>query len=102
MPPSQNFGRVRSPVTEADQVALIVGRENSLLPGPYVLSAYRCRSAAVATNKCPILPYRGVARTGVCLAIETIMDAIAREANLEPHEVRLRNMVRPEQSIHPV
>ena len=25
------------------------------------------------------------------------MDAIAREANLEPHEVRLRNMVRPEQ-----
>jgi len=69
----------------------------NLLPGPYVLSAFRCRSAAVATNKCPILPYRGVARTGVCLAIETIMDAIAREAKLEPHEVRLRNMVGPEQ-----
>jgi aerobic carbon-monoxide dehydrogenase large subunit len=69
----------------------------NLLPGPYVFSAYRCRSAAVATNKCPILPYRGVARTGVCLAIETIMDAIAREAALEPYEVRLRNMVRPEQ-----
>src|SRR6266403_2115143 len=69
----------------------------NLLPGPYVLSAFRCRSAAVATNKCPILPYRGVARTGVCLAIETIMDAIAREAKLEPHDVRLRNMVGPEQ-----
>jgi carbon-monoxide dehydrogenase large subunit len=69
----------------------------NLLPGPYVLSAYRCRSAAIATNKCPILPYRGVARTGVCLAIETIMDAIARQAALEPYEVRLRNMVRPEQ-----
>ena len=69
----------------------------NLLPGPYVFSAYRCRSAAVATNKCPILAYRGVARTGVCLAIETIMDAVAREAQLEPYEVRLRNMVRPEQ-----
>ena len=69
----------------------------NLLPGPYVLSAYRCRSAAVATNKCPILAYRGVARTGVCLAIETIMDAIAREARLEPYEVRLRNMVGPGQ-----
>jgi carbon-monoxide dehydrogenase large subunit len=69
----------------------------NLLPGPYVLSAYRCRASAVATNKCPILPYRGVARTGVCLAIETVMDAIAREACLEPYEVRLRNMVRPEQ-----
>lgn len=69
----------------------------NLLPGPYVLPAYRCRAAAVATNKCPILPYRGVARTGVCLAIETIMDALARAARLEPHEFRLRNMVRPEQ-----
>jgi carbon-monoxide dehydrogenase large subunit len=69
----------------------------SLLPGPYAFSTYRCRSAAVATNKCPILPYRGVARAGVCLAIEVIMDSIAREAGLEPYEVRLRNLVRPEQ-----
>jgi carbon-monoxide dehydrogenase large subunit len=80
------------PISSALEAAQIA----SLLPGPYVLSAYRCRSAAVATNKCPILPYRGVARTGVCLAIETIMDAIAGEAKLEPYEVRLRNMVRPE------
>ena len=69
----------------------------NLLPGPYVFSSYRCRSLAVATNKCPIVPYRGVARTGVCLAIEAIMDAIAREIGLEPYEVRLRNMVKPEQ-----
>ena len=79
-----------SAALEAAQIA-------SLLPGPYDLSAYRCRSAAVATNKCPILPYRGVARSGVCLAIEAIMDAIAHEAGLEPHEVRLKNLVRPEQ-----
>jgi aerobic carbon-monoxide dehydrogenase large subunit len=69
----------------------------SLLPGPYDFKAYRCRSAGVATNKCPILPYRGVGRTGVCLAIESVMDAIAREAGIEPYEVRLRNLVRPEQ-----
>ncbi len=69
----------------------------NLLPGPYDIPVYRCRSSAVATNKCSILPYRGVARTGVCLAIETIMDAIAHEARLEPHEVKLRNLVRPEQ-----
>ena len=69
----------------------------SLLPGPYDFNAYRCRSAAVASNKCPILPYRGVGRTGVCLAIEATMDAIAREANIEPYEARLRNLVRPNQ-----
>jgi aerobic carbon-monoxide dehydrogenase large subunit len=81
------------PVSSALEAAQIA----SLLPGPYVFSAYRCSSVAVATNKCPIVPYRGVARSGVCLAIEAIMDAIARAAKLEPYEVRLRNMVRPDQ-----
>ncbi len=77
--------------------ALEAGMIPSLLPGPYDFGAYRCRAAAVATNKCPILPYRGVARTGVCLAIELVMDAIAREAGIEPFEARLRNLVQPEQ-----
>src|SRR6478735_7971150 len=81
------------PVSSAPEAAQIA----NLLPGPYVFSTYRCRSAAVATNKCPIIPYRGVARSGICLAIEVIMDAIAREAGLEPYECRLRNMVRPDQ-----
>jgi carbon-monoxide dehydrogenase large subunit len=81
------------PISSALEAAQIA----NLLPGPYVFSAYRCRAAAVATNKCPTLPYRGVARTGICLAIEVIMDAIARAAGLEPHELRLRNTVRPEQ-----
>ncbi len=74
---------------EAAQVA-------SILPGPYDFAAYRCRTYSVATNKCPILPYRGVARTGVCFAIELLLDAIAREAGLEPYEVRLKNLVPPE------
>jgi carbon-monoxide dehydrogenase large subunit len=81
------------PVSAALEAAQIA----NLLPGPYVFSAYRCRSVATATNKCPIIPYRGVARSGVCLAIEAIMDAVAHAAGLEPYEVRLRNMVRPEQ-----
>jgi carbon-monoxide dehydrogenase large subunit len=81
------------PISSALEAAQIA----DLLPGPYVLPAYRCRAVAVATNKCPVLPYRGVARTGICLAIEAVMDAIAREAELEPYEVRLRNMVRAEQ-----
>ena len=79
-----------SAALEAAQIA-------SLLPGPYDFERYRCRSVAVATNKCPILPYRGVARTGVCLALESIMDDIARAIGVEPYEVRLRNLARPEQ-----
>jgi aerobic carbon-monoxide dehydrogenase large subunit len=75
---------------EAAQVA-------SILPGPYDFPSYRCRTYSVATNKCPILPYRGVARTGVCFALELVLDAIAREAKIEPHEVRTKILVKPEQ-----
>ena len=75
---------------EAAQVA-------SILPGPYDFHAYRCKTYSVATNKCPILPYRGVARTGVCYAMELILDAVAHECGVEPYEVRMKSLVRPEQ-----
>ncbi|HET7679261.1 MAG TPA: xanthine dehydrogenase family protein molybdopterin-binding subunit [Xanthobacteraceae bacterium] len=75
---------------EAAQIA-------SILPGPYDFPSYRCRTYSVATNKCPILPYRGVARTGVCFALELVLDAIAREVGVEPHEVRAKILARPEQ-----
>ncbi|MGA0532971.1 xanthine dehydrogenase family protein molybdopterin-binding subunit [Hansschlegelia sp. KR7-227] len=75
---------------EAAQVA-------SILPGPYDFPAYRCRTWSVATNKAPILPYRGVARTGVCFALELALDAVAAEAGLPPETVRLKNLVRPDQ-----
>jgi carbon-monoxide dehydrogenase large subunit len=61
-----------------------------------VMPAYRCRTFSVATNKCPILPYRGVARTGVCFALELMLDLVAAEAGLEPGELRMRNLVPPE------
>jgi carbon-monoxide dehydrogenase large subunit len=68
----------------------------SILPGPYRFDKFRCRTWAVATNKPPILPYRGVARAGVCFAIELMVDAIARAVGREPYEVRLENLVPPE------
>ena len=69
---------------------------SSILPGPYTMERYRCRTWSVASNKPPILPYRGVARTGVCFAIELMMDAVARAAGREPWEVRIANLVPPE------
>jgi len=68
---------------------------SSILPGPYKMERFRCRTWSVATNKAPILPYRGVARTGVCFALELAIDAVARALKMEPHEVRLANLVQP-------
>ena len=75
---------------EAAQVA-------SILPGPYVFEVYRCRTWSMATNKPPILPYRGVARTGVCFALEVLLDCVARTLDMDPVELRLRNLVKPQQ-----
>ena len=75
---------------EAAQVA-------SILPGPYRMPAYRCRTFSVATNKCPILPYRGVARTGVCFALELMLDAVARRGRYRAAaRCGCDNLVRPD------
>jgi len=63
------------------------------LPGPYAFQHYRCRTYSVASNKPPFTPYRGVARPGVCFAIELTIDAIARAVGREPAEVREENLV---------
>ena len=76
---------------------LEAGQVASILPGVYDFEAYRAKAYAVATNKSPILPYRGVGRTGVCFAMELLIDALAREIGMAPHEFRRRNLVRPEQ-----
>jgi carbon-monoxide dehydrogenase large subunit len=81
------------PFTSAIEAAQV----SAILPGPYVIPVYRCETAAVVTNKCPQLPYRGVARPGVCYAMELMIDAIARRIGREPVDVRLANLVRPEE-----
>jgi aerobic carbon-monoxide dehydrogenase large subunit len=76
---------------------LEAGQIGSILPSVYDFPHYRCRTYSVATNKPPILPYRGVARTGVCFALELTLDALARDLGIEPAELRMRSLVRPEQ-----
>jgi carbon-monoxide dehydrogenase large subunit len=76
---------------------LEAGQIGSILPGLYDFPHYRCRTYSVATNKPPILPYRGVARTGVCFALEVTLDALARAAGKEPTALRFASLVQPEQ-----
>jgi carbon-monoxide dehydrogenase large subunit len=76
---------------------LEAGQVASILPGLYDFPHYRCRAYSVATNKPPILPYRGVARTGVCFALEVKLDALARKLGKEPNDLRFNSLVQPEQ-----
>ena len=64
-----------------------------MIVGPYRISQYEYRATAVATHTTPTCAYRGVAQPVCFMAIEGIMDRIARRLDLDPADVRLRNMV---------
>jgi carbon-monoxide dehydrogenase large subunit len=69
----------------------------SFLPGPYRLEAYRGRIRGVLTPKPPTGPYRGVGRPASTFAMERLIDMAARKLNLDPAEMRRRNLVRDEE-----
>jgi carbon-monoxide dehydrogenase large subunit len=78
------------PFTSAGEPGMV----GKVLPGPYDFHAYEATFRAVATNKCPIGTYRGVARPSAVFSQERLMDDIAKELGLDPFEFRLKNIIR--------
>ncbi len=69
----------------------------NLIPGPYDIRDYEYESLALATNKTPEGPFRGVGMVTAVLTHERLMDMIAERLELDPAEVRRVNLVRREQ-----
>ncbi len=69
------------------------GMAANMILGPYRVRNYQMRARAVATNKCPLGPYRGVGRPSAAFTIERALEDIARELRLDPVEIRLKNYV---------
>jgi carbon-monoxide dehydrogenase large subunit len=69
----------------------------SFMPGPYRVPAYRGQVRAVATNKAPTGPYRGVGRPVSTFVMERLVDMAARRLEIDPVELRLRNLVQGEE-----
>jgi len=63
------------------------------LPGVYKVPAYQARGRAIATNKPPTAPYRGVSRPQIVLVMERLMEKAADALGLDPLEVRRRNLI---------
>lgn len=82
---------------DAHGPTLEAGGTPSMIPGPYDVPAYRFRTRAVVTTKCPHGAYRGVGLPMAVLAHERTMDLVANELGLDRAEVRRRNLIRPEQ-----
>ena len=62
--------------------------------GPYNIPHRDYTTYAVYTNLPPAGPYRGVGASHVCWAYESEMDEIARRLNMDPVEVRLKNLLK--------
>jgi len=74
-------------------VSLEAMTTSGLLPGPYRLSNYRARVRTALTNTSPEGAYRGVGFVVAAFAHERMIEVLAREAGLDPAEVRRRNLI---------
>ncbi len=67
-----------------------------LIPGPYRIDQVAVTASAVMTNTVPTGPYRGPGRAEAIGLVERAMDTLARKLDLDPAEVRRRNLLRPD------
>jgi aerobic carbon-monoxide dehydrogenase large subunit len=65
----------------------------AMLPGPYRLPAYRMVGRIRLTNKTPCGTYRAPGRFESTFVRERLMDAIAVRLNIDPIEIRRRNLI---------
>lgn len=72
------------------------------LPGPYVIASFTANVRAVATNKAPMGPYRGVGRPISAFVLERLVDMAAKKLEMDPAEIRRRNFVQPNAFPHKI
>ncbi|HXW40692.1 MAG TPA: xanthine dehydrogenase family protein molybdopterin-binding subunit [Xanthobacteraceae bacterium] len=65
----------------------------AMLPGPYRMDAYRMVGRIRLTNKTPGGTYRAPGRYESTFVRERLMDAIAARLNIDPIEIRRRNLI---------
>lgn len=68
-----------------------------VFPGPYRVTHGSVRRKVALTNKAPVGAYRGYGQPEVNFAREQLVDRLARRLGMDPLELRLRNMLTPEE-----
>ena len=63
----------------------------------YKVQHLRLEGRSVVTNKCPVVPNRGIGKPGMCFVWERMMDRVAQDLALDPIEVRRRNLIGADQ-----
>jgi aerobic carbon-monoxide dehydrogenase large subunit len=66
------------------------------VPGPYRVPNFQVECIAVYTHKAPSVPYRGAGKPQACFVMERMLDAAASKLEIDPVEIRRRNLLQPE------
>jgi carbon-monoxide dehydrogenase large subunit len=66
----------------------------TLLSGQYTIPHIYCEVDAVYTNTVPVDAYRGAGRPEATYVVERLVEAAARELNVEPADLRRKNFVK--------
>lgn len=74
-------------------VSLDAMTTSGMLPGPYRLPNFRVRVRTATTNTSPEGAYRGVGFVIAAFVHERMIEVLARDAGLDPAEVRRRNLI---------
>lgn len=77
-----------------------IGNTADVMLGGYDIAHYAVDMTAVFTNKMPFGAYRGFGAPQAFIAMEGMIDLVSAELGLDPAEVRLRNLLRPDQFPH--
>jgi aerobic carbon-monoxide dehydrogenase large subunit len=62
----------------------------------YDIPAVAVTSSLVFTNTAPLVPYRGAGRPEAVYIMERLVDRAAREMRIDPAELRMKNLIRPD------
>ncbi|MEO0881298.1 MAG: molybdopterin cofactor-binding domain-containing protein [Pseudomonadota bacterium] len=69
----------------------------TMLAGPYRTPAVSCNVKGVFTNTAPVDAYRGAGRPEATYLLETLIDTAARQLDIDPVELRRKNLIMPEE-----
>jgi carbon-monoxide dehydrogenase large subunit len=67
------------------------------IPGPYKVPSYRMEAVVVFTTTVPVVPVRGAGRPQAVFVMERLLDRVAERLGIDPAEVRLRNLIQPDE-----
>ena len=73
------------------------GNAMAQVTGPYQINSFGMRVMAVLTNKCQQGPFRGFGSEVTNWVMERMADAAADELGRDPLELRVQNMIQPDQ-----